>query len=216
MATDFRVITSALKMISDMERIGDQAEDIAEIAEYVHLSDSSARVHITNMAEAAVHMVNNSIDSYVKKDIKADIANDVNSCNLVLGIDEYLSGEAKDKDNEFIQFKKFFQRIYKGTGCLYTDWVSLINDNNKRFAKASPTINNVYIYGHSLDVTDADIFRRLILLDNTITTIFYHSKESIGSQIANLVKVIGEDELIKRTDGSNRSIIFKQSSSEKL
>lgn len=147
---------------------------------------------------------------------KADIANDVNSCNLVLGIDEYLSGEAKDKDNEFIQFKKFFQRIYKGTGCLYTDWVSLINDNNKRFAKASPPINNVYIYGHSLDVTDADIFRRLILLDNTITTIFYHSKESMGSQIANLVKVIGEDELIKRTDGSNRSIIFKQSSSEKL
>ena len=147
---------------------------------------------------------------------KADIANDVNSCNLVLGIDEYLSGEAKDKDNEFIQFKKFFQRIYKGTGCLYTDWVSLINDNNKRFAKASPTINNVYIYGHSLDVTDADIFRRLILLDNTITTIFYHSKESMGSQIANLVKVIGEDELIKRTDGSNRSIIFKKSSSEKL
>lgn len=215
-ATDFRVITSALKMISDMERIGDQAKDIAEIAEYVHLSDLSARVHITNMAEAAVHMVNNSIDSYVKKDIKADIANDVNSCNLVLGIDEYLSGEAKDKDNEFIQFKKFFQRIQKGTGCLYTDWVSLINDNNKRFAKASPTINNVYIYGHSLDVTDADIFRRLILLDNTITTIFYHSKESMGSQIANLVKVIGEDELIKRTDGSNRSIIFKQSSSEKL
>lgn len=107
-----------------------------------------------------------------------------------------MSGEEKDKDNEFIQFKKFFQRIHKGTGCLYTNWVSLINDNNKRFAKASPPINNVYIYGHSLDVTDADLFRRLILLDNTITTIFYHSKESMGSQIANLVKVIGEDELI--------------------
>lgn len=67
-ATDFRMITSALKMISDMERIGDQAEDIAEIAEYVHLSDLSARVHITDMAEAVVHMVNNCIDSFVKKD----------------------------------------------------------------------------------------------------------------------------------------------------
>lgn len=68
-ASDFRIITSALKMISDMERIGDQAEDIAEIAEYVHLSDLNTRVHITNMAESVVHMVNNSIDSYVKKDI---------------------------------------------------------------------------------------------------------------------------------------------------
>ena len=64
-ATDFRMITSALKMISDMERIGDQAEDIAEIAEYVHLSDLSARVHITDMAEAVVYMVNNCIDSFV-------------------------------------------------------------------------------------------------------------------------------------------------------
>ena len=143
MATDFRVITSALKMIFDMERIGDQAEDIAEIAEYVHLSDSSARVHITNMAEAAVHMVNNSIDSYVKKDIKADIANDVNSCNLVLGIDEYLSGEAKDKDNEFIQFKKFFQRIYKGTGCLYeikSKWRSITETGQK------PTVEQMIEY----------------------------------------------------------------------
>ena len=71
-ATDFRLITSALKMISDMERIGDQAEDIAEIAEYVHLSDLKSRVHITDMAEAVIHMVNHSIDSFVKKDL--DIA----------------------------------------------------------------------------------------------------------------------------------------------
>lgn len=71
-ATDFRLVTSALKMISDMERIGDQAEDIAEIAEYVHLSDLKSRVHITDMAEAVIHMVNNSIDSFVRKDI--DIA----------------------------------------------------------------------------------------------------------------------------------------------
>lgn len=71
-ATDFRTITSALKMISDMERIGDQAEDIAEIAEYVYLSDLSSGIHITDMAEAVVHMVNNSVDSFVKKDL--DIA----------------------------------------------------------------------------------------------------------------------------------------------
>lgn len=68
-ATDFRMITSALKMISDMERIGDQAEDIAEIAEYVTNADIHSKAIITNMAETAVHMVMSSVDSYVKKDL---------------------------------------------------------------------------------------------------------------------------------------------------
>lgn len=94
-ATDFRVITSALKMISDMERIGDQAEDIAEIAEYVHLSDLSARVHITNMAEAAVHMVNNSIDSYVKKDI--------NIAYSVIAMDDTVDKIFLEVKNELIE-----------------------------------------------------------------------------------------------------------------
>lgn len=71
-ASDFRIITSALKMISDMERIGDQAEDIAEIAEYVKGVDLQSKINITDMAETAVHMVMNSVDSFVKKDI--DIA----------------------------------------------------------------------------------------------------------------------------------------------
>ena len=71
---------------------------------------------------------------------------------------------------------------------------------------------NLFIYGHSLDVTDADILRKLLLADNSSTTIFYHNKEALESQIANLVKVIGEDEVIRRTDGSHRTIHFKQSS----
>lgn len=45
-------------------------------------------------------------------------------CNLILGIDEYLENEKEQhKDNEFIQFKKFYQRIYKKTGCEYTGWI---------------------------------------------------------------------------------------------
>ena len=39
---------------------------------------------------------------------------------------------------------------------------------------------------------------------------FYHSKEAIGSQIASLVKVIGEEELIERTGGPERRIVFKE------
>ena len=78
-ATDFRMITSALKMISDMERIGDQALDIAESAEYV-TDDIKSKINITEMADTTVKMVMNSVDSYVRKDI--DIA------NSVIGLDD--------------------------------------------------------------------------------------------------------------------------------
>lgn len=71
-------------------------------------------------------------------------------------------------------------------------------------------IYNVYIFGHSLDATDKDVLRDLILNDNVHTTIFYHSKEELGRKIANLVKVIGQDELIRRTGGSTKTIEFKE------
>ena len=67
--------------------------------------------------------------------------------------------------------------------------------------------HNLYIFGHSLDITDKDILRDLILNDNINTTIFYHSKEELGRKIANLVKVIGQDELIKRTSGGKYPVI---------
>ncbi|HAL19785.1 MAG TPA: phosphate transport system regulatory protein PhoU, partial [Ruminococcaceae bacterium] len=69
-ATDLRLISSALKMISDMERIGDQAYDIAEIAKFIKNSNVKSRVHIKEMAAAAIKMVTDSVDSFVKKDIE--------------------------------------------------------------------------------------------------------------------------------------------------
>ena len=68
-ARDLRVISSALKMISDMERIGDQASDIAEITKFIKNSNVKSRVHISDMAEAATKMVTDSVDSFVKKDL---------------------------------------------------------------------------------------------------------------------------------------------------
>lgn len=68
-ARDLRVVSSALKMISDMERIGDQASDIAEMAEYVTDSAVQSKIHITDMANATIKMVSESVDSFVKKDV---------------------------------------------------------------------------------------------------------------------------------------------------
>lgn len=136
--------------------------------------------------------------------------------NMVLGIDEYLIGEQKNKEITFIAFKKFYQRIHKQTGCEYKEWVDKIREDSKRMPcvyngedHSKDYIHNLYIFGHSLDATDGDVLRNLILNDNMMTTIYYKDKKQHGRQIANLVKVIGQDELIKRTGGSTKTIEFK-------
>ncbi|MGN0384034.1 MAG: phosphate signaling complex protein PhoU [Eubacterium sp.] len=68
-ASDLRKISAALKMISDMERIGDQASDIAEIAPYVTRQDIKNKTHLRDMSKATIRMVKESIDSFVRKDL---------------------------------------------------------------------------------------------------------------------------------------------------
>lgn len=159
--------------------------------------------------------------------------------NIILGIDEYLSDGKENNDLRFIAFKKYYQRIYKETGEQSAYWADEIKRGydiykskieyakERSLYKSSPTDNfyykhnlipvgdvflerhNLYIFGHSLDDTDGDILRRLILNDNVYTTIFYHDEETHARQIANLVKVIHQDELIRRTGGSTKTIRFK-------
>lgn len=71
-ARDLRTVSAALKMISDMERIGDQASDIVEIAPYVAKSGLKSEIQIKEMANATIKMVSESIESFVKMDM--DIA----------------------------------------------------------------------------------------------------------------------------------------------
>ena len=146
----------------------------------------------------------------------------IESNNMVLGIDEYLNKKSKDKEIDFIAFKKYYQRIYKKTGSEYKNWVDEIANSRyenevalrERFPKQIPykkfnSKHKLYIFGHSLDITDKDVLRDLILNDNVYTTIYYLNKGVMGQQIANLVKVIGQDELIRRTGGSTKTIEFK-------
>jgi len=70
-ARDLRQISAALKMITDLERIGDQAADISEIVVLIYGAPFIDKlVHIPQMAEATVKMVADSIDAFVKKDLK--------------------------------------------------------------------------------------------------------------------------------------------------
>lgn len=155
---------------------------------------------------------------------RATIENTVDSNNMVLGIDEYLNGDARNENIEFIEFKKFFQRIHKETGCLYRNWVDVIESGQaisetiaiykeqEKTVRETKQVNfhKVFFFGHSLDVTDKDVIRDMILSNKVKTTIFYRDKADYGQKITNLVKIIGQDELIKRTGGANKSIYFKE------
>ena len=66
-ARDLRQISAALKMITDMERIGDQAEDIAEIVTYME-SECDDSTLLREMAKATIKMVTESVDAYVRRD----------------------------------------------------------------------------------------------------------------------------------------------------
>ena len=69
-AKDLRVVSAALKMITDMERIGDQAEDIADIIPVLNGRTGAEFVDLKLMAEATCKMVTDSIDAYVRQDVK--------------------------------------------------------------------------------------------------------------------------------------------------
>lgn len=93
-AKDLRVISAALKMITDLERIGDQALDIAELTQVT--KDSSTSIYIPKMAKEVVFMVTKSIESFVKDDI--EIAKSVIQHDDI--VDELFSKAKKDIIND--------------------------------------------------------------------------------------------------------------------
>ena len=139
---------------------------------------------------------------------KADINNNVDTCNMILGIDEYLTDTKRDSDNEFIEFKKFFQRIYKGTGAEYKKWIHRIEKLRQEFNVAHCDPDEIYILGHSLDVSDRDVLSELLLCPDANVHIIYHNKKALADKIANVVKIIGQDKLIEKSYSENPQIDF--------
>lgn len=101
-ANDLRKVSSALKMITDLERIGDQAIDIAEASQYIKSRNTVINVtHIDEMANQTSKMVTLAIDAFVKKDF--DLAKTVSKSDDV--IDE-LFDKVKKETVEIIQRDK--------------------------------------------------------------------------------------------------------------
>ncbi|MBO5468652.1 MAG: phosphate signaling complex protein PhoU [Lachnospiraceae bacterium] len=119
-ARDLRSVSSALKMISDMERIGDQSLDIIEIVEYVKKCDKESKRYIEEMSNAAGKMVSDSVEAFVRKDEelaqeviasddKVDSLFDLMKKRLI----EIISKEQADGEMyiDLIMIAKYYERI---------------------------------------------------------------------------------------------------------
>ena len=120
-ARDLRQISTALKMITDIERIGDQAADISELCVYLSAQEYIKKLeHIPQMAEETIKMVTDSIDAFVKKDLmlaQAVIKKDDVVDNLYVTVKKDLIAlvheDVKYGEQAFdlLQIAKYYERI---------------------------------------------------------------------------------------------------------
>lgn len=119
-ARDLRQISAALKMITDMERIGDQAEDIAEIVSFLNGRTMADVDLIAEMARETIKMVTSSVDAFVRKDVKLakevidqdDIVDDFFS-RIKCGIISLIANNPTEGEFalDLLMIAKYFERI---------------------------------------------------------------------------------------------------------
>lgn len=158
--------------------------------------------------KAKVYYIHGKSDAKLPE--KADI-NPTDDNNMVLGIDEYWSSKKRNKQTNFTIFKKFAQRIQKRTG---NDSFKYLNEIRKAFQEKGnfhsgnvdittdhpDGVSYVYVFGHSLDITDKDILSNFIGDEATAVTIFCFDEAAEGELIANTIKLIGERKLLNKTN----------------
>lgn len=125
-ARDLRLISSALKMVTDMERIGDQAADIAEIVRMDNIPFDNNNPYIRDMANATVYMVNSSINAFVQRDLETahaviaydDIVDDLFNKIKIELIEKISAYDFTGRDANFgeitidmLMVAKYFERI---------------------------------------------------------------------------------------------------------
>ena len=130
-ARDLRQISAAMKMITDMERIGDQAEDIVEIVPYMNAHPDEKFPKIREMAKAAQTMVTDAIDAYVKQDLNMarkvmahDDVVDSYFSQIKSGIIDIIAAEPAHGEYalDLLMIAKYFERI--GDHCTnIAEWV---------------------------------------------------------------------------------------------
>lgn len=167
---------------------------------------------IKNIQEKITHILSFNYTNTFKILYTDDISNEyidfihgrLGKHNLVLGISETLPTEEENIELSCIYFKKYFQRIFKKTGAKYADWLDDKNGTN---------FDTVYIYGHSLDITDKEILSRIINDVDHVKkiVIFYHNETHYRQEISNLVKILDKNTFLKYV--AEHRIEFKEQTS---
>ena len=142
---------------------------------------------------------------------RADAKRPAKDNNMVLGIDEYWLGNERDERTNFTIFKKFAQRIQKRTG---NESYQYLKEVRKLFksghniwtgggdmSKHHPDgVSYVYVFGHSLDVTDKDILSSFIGDESTYVIVYCRDKGTEGELIANTISLISEERLLEKSN----------------
>ena len=120
--------------------------------------------------------------------------------NMIIGIDETLD-ESINERLDYVRFKKYFQRIIKGSDTSYKKIFKNKTNSDEPI--------EVFVFGHSLDVTDRDIIRDIFTDEKTTVTVFSYDEESQIQHVANLIKIIDKEEVIKSTYDDEPKVKFK-------
>lgn len=149
--------------------------------------------------------------------------------NMIVGFDDLQTSD-ENFELEFVDYRKYFQRIYKGTESQYVDWLNEYQTRLKKSIRTTEapinwedvyqkkcqaeiscsTPNNIFIFGHSLDATDNEIFKDIFLreLNDTRVTIYYIDSEARKRIITNLIKILTKPVLVEKTKGNEPYIKF--------
>lgn len=117
---------------------------------------------------------------------------------IVLGINPDLSDKIETIDTSFIFFKKYFQRVKYRTDNKYIEFI-------KEFKETYGDLN-LYVIGHSLDITDKDIIEQLFALANEIIVLHYSEEDEL-QHISNIVKIFGKERFDELRSENNLSFL---------
>ncbi len=205
--------TALKKLEYDLDSFTKALEDyLIMIEEQDISSEKIILTDIKNIQEKITHILSFNYTNTFKILYTDDISNEyidfihgrLGKHNLVLGISETLPTEEENIELSCIYFKKYFQRIFKKTGAKYADWLDDKNGTN---------FDTVYIYGHSLDITDKEILSRIINDVDHVKkiVIFYHNETHYRQEISNLVKILDKNTFLKYV--AEHRIEFKEQTS---
>ena len=147
--------------------------------------------------------------------IHGKISYNTDENNMVLGVNEYWDEEGADNHTDFNAFKKFIQRVMKNTGVDYRKWIYDITNNGTKYSLTRNKtdykelgLSDVYIFGHSLDISDKDLLEEFFINENIVVNIFYKDKVHQANLIAAIIRMISEKTFIKQYQSYPQQIKF--------